>query len=67
MCVFFKEFERNKLDACNGILGKLIQTRAADSKVMHNKAVVQYYKSGLRRSDEFKKVLEDVCAKVCED
>ena len=60
-----QDFEKNKLDACNSTLGKLIRTRGNDPKVMHNNAVVAYYKSGLRRTDEFKKVLEDVCAKVC--
>ena len=45
-------------------MNKLTLLRATDPKVMHNKAVAVYYKSGLRKTDEFKKVLEEVCAKV---
>ena len=59
-----QDFEKSNYDGANGFLAKIAANRSQDPKVIHNKAVVNYFKSGLRRTDEFKVHLLDVCNKV---
>ncbi|XP_067927945.1 CCR4-NOT transcription complex subunit 10-like [Watersipora subatra] len=55
------EFDKRQLDGCAKILDKLMSSRAGDSKVIHNKSVIDYYQSGLRTTDDFLASLIKVC------
>lgn len=41
-----------------------LDTRNNDFKVAHNKALVEYYKSDLRKNDTFHKNLNSICTQV---
>lgn len=57
-------FEQRNYDKCLLLLNQLSATRGQDPKVDLNKAVVEYYRSGFVSTDEFKKVLHDICGKA---
>ena len=60
-----QEFEKNNYEGCLSILGKLANSgRSQDPKLMHNRAVVEYFKSKCTRTEEFRKSLHDVIIKV---
>lgn len=58
------EFNRNNYSACLQYLIKLESARSHDIKVVHNKAVIEYYKSDLKKTDQFRKNMNVVCAQV---
>ena len=58
------EFDKGNYSACVSILNKLTSSRTDDPKVALNKAVAEYYQYEFRKTDEFKRILTDVCAKV---
>lgn len=58
------EFDKGNMDACIGQLNKLLKTRPQDPKVVLNKEVALYCKSGLRKTDEFIQSLIKVCEMV---
>lgn len=58
------EFEKQNFDTCYNTLTKLGNTRASDPKLLHNRAVVEYHKSGFVRTDEFRQSVSDVCTRV---
>ncbi|KAI0221541.1 CCR4-NOT transcription complex subunit 10-A [Lamellibrachia satsuma] len=58
------EFDKGNYSACVSILNKLTSSRTDDPKVALNKAVAEYYQCEFRKTDEFKRVLTDVCAKA---
>jgi len=58
------EFDKGNYSACVSILNKLTGSRPDDPKVTLNKAVAEYYQCEFRKTDDFKRVLTDVCAKV---
>lgn len=60
----YQDFFHGKYIECIQSLLKLVNSRPNDPKVMHNKAVVEYYLSDFKRSDEFKKNLQYVCNQV---
>lgn len=57
----YQDFYHGKYIECVQSLLKLVNSRPSDPKVMHNKAVVEYYLSDFKRTDEFKKNLQHVC------
>ena len=59
------EFDCADYDSCLATITKLAATRGHDLKVMHNHAVAAYYKSGLTKTDEFKRALAELYSKVC--
>jgi len=59
------EFDCGDYDSCLTTITKLATTRGHDLKVMHNHAVAAYYKSGLTKTDEFKRALTELYSKVC--
>jgi len=58
------EFDCGDYDSCLATITRLAATRGHDLKVMHNQAVATYYKSGLTKTDEFKRALADLYSKV---
>lgn len=58
------EFNRNNYSLCLQYLTKLESARPHDIKVAHNKAVVEYYKSDLKKTDQFRKNMNLVCVQV---
>jgi CCR4-NOT transcription complex subunit 10 len=61
------EFDRGDYDACLTTITKLANTRSDDLKVLHNQAVVTYFKSGLTKTDDFKRALTELHSKVSLD
>lgn len=58
------DFNRGSYAACLQNLSKLEASRPHDTKVAHNKAVAEYYKSDLKKTDQFRKNMNMVCAQV---
>jgi len=58
------EFVCGDYDSCLTTITKLASTRSHDPRVVHNQAVAAYYKSGLTKTDEFKRALVDLNSKV---
>jgi CCR4-NOT transcription complex subunit 10 len=58
------DFEKGNYESCLAGISKLYSARSLDPKVMHNKAVAEYYISGLRKTDEFRKCMNNVCYQV---
>jgi len=59
------EFDVGDYENCLATITKLAATRGHDLKVMHNQSVAAYYKSGLTKTDEFKRALAELYSKVC--
>jgi len=60
-----QEFDSGNYESCLATITKLAATRGHDLKVTHNQAVAAYYKSGLTKTDEFKRALTELHSKVC--
>jgi len=58
------DFNRNSYNTCLQHLIKLEAARPQDTKVAHNKAIVEYYKSDLKKTDQFRKSMNLVCSQV---
>lgn len=59
------EFNRGNYATCLQNLAKLETSCGQDVKLVHNKAVAEYFRSELRRNDQFKKILHTVSSQVC--
>ena len=59
-----QEFEKKNYGACCNLIHKLFVERANDPKVLHNKAVAEFYQSGFLTTDEFRQSLDKVCQMV---
>ncbi|GAB1599352.1 CCR4-NOT transcription complex subunit 10-like [Argonauta hians] len=57
----WQEFNKQQYDNCINILNKLLVNRSKDSKVIHNKAVAEFYQSKFTKIAEFKQNLATVC------
>ncbi|XP_066142548.1 CCR4-NOT transcription complex subunit 10 [Euwallacea fornicatus] len=55
------EYKKKNYSACLQNISKLEQTRPKDFKVLQNKAVVEYFKSDLRKTEQFKNSLNAIC------
>lgn len=60
----WQEFNKQQYDNCINILNKLLVNRSKDSKVIHNKAVAEFYQSKFTKVSEFKQSLASVCHHV---
>jgi CCR4-NOT transcription complex subunit 10 len=58
------EFNKGNFALCLQHLSRLETSRPNDVKVMHNRAVAEYYKSELKKTDLFRKTLNQVCQQV---
>ena len=58
------EFESGRYDTCLGSLSKLEDLRPKDVKVVHNKAVAEFYKSGCEKTEDLLKTLNNIKKKV---
>lgn len=58
------EFEGFRYDTCLYFLSKLEDIRPKDTKVLHNKAVAEFYKSGCTKTEEFLKALHAIKKKM---
>lgn len=56
------DFNRKNYSACLQNLVRLEASCGQDVKLVHNKAVAEYFKSELRKTDQFKKSFSAVCA-----
>jgi len=59
------EYERKNYKRCLQHLERIQEARPNDPKVLLNKAIVEFYDSGLCTTDKFQKSLIDVCKMVC--
>ncbi|XP_067127548.1 CCR4-NOT transcription complex subunit 10 [Centruroides vittatus] len=57
----YQAFEKGKYEDCLLSLNQLIATRSNDLKVYHNKAVAEYYSSDFINTNDFQKILVDIC------
>ncbi|CAH1778695.1 unnamed protein product [Owenia fusiformis] len=55
------EFDKGQYDACLNTINKLMSTRSSDPRVVHNKVIVEYYRNGFKKTDEFRKNMAAVC------
>ncbi|XP_034235637.1 CCR4-NOT transcription complex subunit 10 isoform X2 [Thrips palmi] len=58
------EFNNGNYGACLQSLTKLEATCGQDLKLGHNKAVAEYFKSDLRKTNQFKKSFDALCAQA---
>lgn len=58
------EFQKGSYMSCLTYLNKLEILRPTDLKVTHNKVVVEYYKSDLRRTELMRKSLNAICGQI---
>uniref|UniRef100_A0A1B6E480 CCR4-NOT transcription complex subunit 10 n=1 Tax=Clastoptera arizonana TaxID=38151 RepID=A0A1B6E480_9HEMI len=58
------DFNRGSYATCLQNLSKLEASRPHDTKVAHNKAVAEYYKNDLKKTDQFRKNMNIVCAQA---
>ncbi|GFG36368.1 hypothetical protein Cfor_01996 [Coptotermes formosanus] len=62
--VALADFNRSSYSTCLQHLIKLEAARPQDTKVAHNKAIVEYYKSDLKKTDQFRKSMNLVCSQA---
>lgn len=55
-----EEFDNGNYDACANLLQKLSTNRAADPRLIHNRAVVEFYRSGCSKTDEYMEAIAEV-------
>lgn len=60
------EFDKKQYGSCCSLMHKLIAQRPSDPKVVHNKAVAEFYQSGFLTTEEFRQNLSRVCQMVCD-
>ncbi|XP_043686555.1 CCR4-NOT transcription complex subunit 10 [Vespula pensylvanica] len=58
------EFQKGSYTSCLNYLNKLETLRPKDLKVMHNKVVVEYYKSDLKKTELMRKSLNAICGQM---
>ncbi|XP_049815673.1 CCR4-NOT transcription complex subunit 10 [Schistocerca nitens] len=58
------DFNKGNFSSCIQYLAKLEAARPQDIKVLHNKAVAEYYKSELKKTDLFRKNMNLVCSQA---
>lgn len=58
------DYERKNYKACLQHLERIEEARPNDPKVLLNKAIVEFYDSGLCTTDKFQKSFVDVCKQV---
>ncbi|XP_012525698.3 CCR4-NOT transcription complex subunit 10 [Monomorium pharaonis] len=58
------EFRKGSYALCLTYLNKLESLRPTDLKVMHNKVVVEYYKSDLKKTELTRKSLNAICGQM---
>jgi len=58
------EYEQKNYKSCLEHLQRIEVSRPNDPKVLLNKAIVEFYESGLCTADKFQKSFVDVCKQV---
>jgi len=58
------EFNKGNYSACLQLLEKLPSDKNGDLKLTHNKAVAEFYKGGLKKTEAFQKALKTVFEKA---
>lgn len=61
------EFQKGSYASCLSYLNKLESLRPMDLKVTHNKVVVEYYKSDLKKTELMRKSLIAICGQISTD
>lgn len=61
------EFQKGSYASCLSYLNKLESLRPMDLKVTHNKVVVEYYKSDLKKTELMRKSLIAICGQISAD
>ncbi|ENN80040.1 CCR4-NOT transcription complex subunit 10 [Dendroctonus ponderosae] len=56
------EFKKRNFNGCLQTIGRLESSRARDFKVLHNRAIVEYFRSDLKKTEHFKQNLNNLCA-----
>lgn len=60
-------FDAGEFDKCLGSLTALAQTRPKDVKLIHNRAVTEFYRSGQKKVEALRRSLNDLYSKVIPD
>ncbi|XP_031625291.1 CCR4-NOT transcription complex subunit 10 [Contarinia nasturtii] len=60
----YVEFNSENYELCLENLSKLKSTKESEKKIVHNKAVVDFYRSGLKNYNEFRKSLDDIIGEM---
>lgn len=58
------EYEKKNYKSCLEHLQRIEESRPNDPKVLLNKAIVEFYETGLCTADKFQKSFIDVCKQV---
>lgn len=58
------DFQKGSYASCLSHLNKLESLRPMDLKVTHNKVVVEYYKSDLKKTELMRKSLNAICGQI---
>lgn len=58
------EFQKGSYASCLSYLNKLESLRPTDLKITHNKVVVEYYKSDLKKTELMRKSLNAICGQI---
>lgn len=58
------EYERKNYKSCLEHLERIAETRLNDPKVQLNRAIVEFFNSGLCTTDRFQKSLAEACKQV---
>ena len=58
------EFNKGNYANCAQILEKLTADKNGDLKLAHNKAVAEFYRGGLKKTEAFQKALKAIFEKV---
>ncbi|KAK3085445.1 hypothetical protein FSP39_003407 [Pinctada imbricata] len=56
-----QDFEKKQYGSCCNVMHKLIVQRGTDPKVIHNKAIAEFYQSGFLTNEEFRASLAKIC------
>ncbi|XP_064599007.1 CCR4-NOT transcription complex subunit 10-like [Liolophura sinensis] len=56
-----QEFDKAQYEQCSQTINKLLSQRSNDPKVVHNKAVTEFYSSKFCKTAEFRQALSKVC------
>jgi len=57
-------FEAGEYDKCLSTLGTIAAARPKDHKLVHNRAVVEFHRTGQKKIEVFKRALRDIYNKV---
>lgn len=61
---YFLHISSENYDSCLEKLSKIKPTKETEKRILHNKAVVEFYRSGFKSYHEFRKNLDDIIGEI---